>query len=77
MTNEIPYMSEKNADLISPSDFINPQGENHEGILQLPTTFGLADLKHRKQLLVEKMEILRETRLEEMCRDYERFLITK
>ena len=32
MTNQIPYMSGNNTYLLSPSDFINPQGENHEGV---------------------------------------------
>ena len=50
MTNQIPYMSGENTDLLSPSDFINPQGDNHEGVLQLPASCGLANLKQRKQL---------------------------
>ena len=63
MTNEIPYRSEKNTDLLSPNDFINPNRNYSGAILELPQTCGLADLKERKLVLIEKMEQLRQTRL--------------
>ena len=77
MTNEIPYHSEKNNDLLSPNDFINPNRSYSGGILELPQTCGLADLKERKLVLIEKMEQLQQTRLQEMRTDYDRLLKTR
>ena len=73
MTNKIPA---RNIDILSPSDFLNPQEENYGGVIE-PATCCLADLKERKLLLQEKMEILQNTRLEEMRLDYQRFLKTR